>query len=525
MYNLYGDWNASSSSLEDFGIFFTVSLLLDDITNQTFRFHLSDGKFLNTTEWYNVNNTLFEITNPTPLQFNVYQDEKFIGYHFSNTNLSDYYITGFPAPKELTPWLAGDNTWHPYSRLGKNMIYGGIGQSFGGTAQGYGANWDANLISRPLRLGDEYRIFLEYDYEISLQNEFFQPEDERDKCVVSISDDFGESWEVLREYTFESEVLSGTAKIDISEYSNHDVMIMFTLNSNNNILGIGYGWLLYNIYIGYDKATDFIAPTVEILNPINETTISSTTTIEINLYDNVGVDTSRLYIFLNDKSIDRTRFIFNSTTNILEFKWNTKVYNDGYYEVRVVAYDSAGNYGESKITVRINNMKWWSVWWPYILLISIVIVIGISIYAYLEKKGKVLIGRSRGLRAEKILTNDIEKDQIIKKIELVDLSEEETRPLTLHCKYCRSWFSASNFDIMCPKCGHDQIYVAYNCTNCGKWFYKDEPKETYYCKNKTCKGVRLIRREKEDIENLLAQKGKFLRKFEIRKKKYSILDK
>ncbi|MHA2472418.1 MAG: S8 family serine peptidase, partial [Promethearchaeota archaeon] len=524
MYNLYGDWNSSSNTLGDFGILFTVSLLLDDITNQTFRFHLSDGKFLITTQWYNDNNTLFEMGDPTPLEFNVYQDEKFIGYHFSNTNLSDYYVTGDPTPKESTPWLGGDNTWHPYSRLGQNMIYGGIGQSFGGTAQGYGANWDSNLITRSLRLGDEYSIFLVFDYEISLQNEFFQPEDERDICTVSISDDNGESWEVLREYTFESEELSGSERIDISQYSNDDVMIMFTLNSNNIVLGIGYGWLLHNVYIGYDKTTDFIAPEVKILNPINETTISSATTITVNLSDNEGVDMSRIYIFLNGQSVDRTKLIYNSTTNIMEFRWNTKVYNDGYYEVRVVAYDNAGNYGESKITIRINNMKWWSMWWPYILLILIVIVLSVSIYAYIEKKGKILVGKSRELRAEKIRLGDLEKNQIIKKIESVDPTEEQTRPLTLHCKYCRSWFSAKKFDIMCPKCGHDQIYVAYNCTNCGKWFFKDEPKNTYYCKTKACQGVRLIRREKEEIENILAQKRKILRKFEIKRKKYSILD-
>jgi hypothetical protein len=525
MLNLYGDWNASSNTLEDYGILFTVSLLLVDIANQSFRFHLSDGKFLTTTQWYNENNSLFEHVNPPPLQFNIHQDNKFIGYHFSNTNLSDYYITGNPTPKESTVWLGGDNTWHPYSPLGQNMIYGGIGQSFGGTAQGYGANWDTNLITRSIKLEDDYNIYLEFDYEISLQNEFSQPEDERDICKVSISDDYGESWELLREYTFESEVLSGRERIDISEHSNNDVMIMFTLNSNNIILGIGYGWLLYDIYIGYDQATDFIPPEVEILNPINETTVTSTTIIEANLSDNVGVDPSRLYVFLNGKSVDRTKLIFNSTTNILEFRWNTRVYNDGYYEVRIVAYDNAGNFGESIITIRINNLKWWSIWWPYILLISVALVLSIAIYVYLEKKGKMWIGKSRELRAEKIRMSNLEKNQIIKKIELVKSSIEETRPLTLHCKYCRAWFSSSMFDIMCPKCGHDQVYVAYNCINCGKWYYKDEPKEIYYCKNKSCQGVRLIRREKKEIENLLAQKGKVLRKFEIKRKKYSILDK
>ncbi|MHA1913333.1 MAG: S8 family serine peptidase [Promethearchaeota archaeon] len=525
MYNSYGDWNASSNTIEDYGILFAVSLLLDEITNQTFRFHISDGRFLNTTQWYNENNTFFDFVDPSPLQFNLYQDTKYIGYHFSNTNLTDYYITGYPTPKQSTEWLGGDNTWHPYVRLGQNMIYGGVGQSFGGNSQGYGVNWDANLITRPLRLEDEYSIYLEFDYDISLQNEFFQPEDQRDKCLISISDDYGETWNILKEFSFESDDLSGNLRIDISEYSNNEVMIMFTLNSNGITLGIGYGWLLYNIYIGYDKTTDFIAPEVEILNPTNDTTIRSATFIEVNLSDNVAVDESRLYIFLNGKSVDRTKLDFNSSTNILKFKWNTKVYNDGYYEVRIVVYDKAGNIGESQVIVRVNNMKWWSTWWPYIILISFAVILCISIYVYLEKKGKMRLRRLRELRAEKIRLSGLDKDQIIKKIELVDPLEVEGRPLTLYCKYCRSWFSASNFDIMCPSCGHDQIYVAYNCTNCGNWSFKDEPKETYFCKNKACQGVRLIRREKEEVENILAQKGRVLKKFEIKKKKYSILDK
>ncbi|MFX1350347.1 MAG: hypothetical protein ACFE92_16880, partial [Promethearchaeota archaeon] len=109
-------------------------------------------------------------------------------------------------------------------------------------------------------------------------------------------------------------------------------------------------------------------------------------------------------------------------------------------------------------------------------------------------------------------------------IELVEHEEELARPLTLYCKSCRSWFYSSKFDILCPNCGYDQIYAAYLCENCNKWSWRDEPRENYYCKNKTCEGVRLIRREKEEIQEILAQEGKVLKKFESKKKKFSILD-
>jgi len=299
---------------------------------------------------------------------------------------------------------------------------------------------------------------------------------------------------------------------------------MFTLNSNNIVMGIGYGWLLSDIYIGYDKTTDFIAPEIDILNPINETTVKSIILIKVNISDNVELDESRIYVFLNDRSIDRTKLTFNSTTNILEFTWNTNNFNDGKFEIKVVAYDKAGNFAESIITVKVNNFKWWNTWSPYIILIACVIVVGFVIYLFTEKKGKVWIGKVRETRAEKIRLSDIDKVQIVKRIELVEQDEEIKRPLTVYCKYCRSWYFAEKFDIFCPNCEHDQIYAAYNCQNCGKWYLKGEPRDNYYCKRKTCEGVRLIRREREDIQELLAQKGKLLRKFERKRKKFSILD-
>ncbi|MFX1504376.1 MAG: hypothetical protein ACFFDH_25680, partial [Promethearchaeota archaeon] len=164
-------------------------------------------------------------------------------------------------------------------------------------------------------------------------------------------------------------------------------------------------------------------------------------------------------------------------------------------------------------------------WGLFIILAISVIVIGVVIYYVSEKKGKMWIGRIKDSRAEKIRLQNIDKDQVIKRIELIEPEVEESRPLILYCKFCRSWFESMKFDIMCPNCEHDQIYAAYNCPNCGKWSWKDEPGENYYCKNKKCEGVRLIRREKEEIKELLANEGKFLREFKSKKKKFSVLDK
>ncbi len=524
MYNIFGDWNASSNILGDHGIYFIKSLLLEEISNQSFRFHVSDGLNIITTSWYNKNNSLFEFINPNPLQFNTYMDNKYIGYNFSNTDLSNYYVSGTPPPKEATAWFRGDNTWHPIIRYGNPLLYGGIGLSYGGVEQGYGPNWNISLVTHPLHLESEYKVYLEFDYEISLQNEYYQPTDQLDKCIVSLSKDFGETWIVLKEFTYDSEDLFGSSKIDISKYSNEDIMIKFTLDSNNNVIGLGYGWLLSNIYIGYDKSTDFIHPEIQIINPTPDITVKSKILITANITDNIGLDESRIYIYLNGKSVDRNKLTFNSTTHILEFNWDTKKYNDGTYEVKVVAFDIEGNIGEELIIVNVNNMKWWSTWGPYIIIIASVIVIGILIYIISEKKGKIWIGRIKDSRAEKIRMKEIDKNQVIKRIELIQHEEELARPLTLYCKSCRSWFSSTKFDFMCPVCEHDQIYSAYLCENCKKWYFKDEPGENYYCKNKTCEGVRLIRREREEIREILAKEGKVLKKFKSKKKKFSILD-
>ncbi|MFX1410398.1 MAG: Ig-like domain-containing protein, partial [Promethearchaeota archaeon] len=525
MINIFGDWNANSNTSFDKGIFFIKSLLIGNFSNQSFRLHFSDGKFINKTRWYNKDNSLFKFINPDPLQFNLNYSNKLIGYDFSNTNLEDYYVYGIPNPKEYTAWLRGDNTWHPITRLNQTFLYGGIGQSYGSDTQGYGIDWDAQLITYPLQLGTEYNIYFEFDYEISLQIELLPPENRPDRCTISISTDFGVTWEVLKKYTFESEELYGSEKFDISKYSGEIIMIKFTLYSNDNNRRLGWGWLLSNIYIGYDKSTDFIAPEITILNPKNDEIVSSTVRIKANVSDNVELDESRIYIYLNGKSIDRQKLKFNATTGILEYNWDTTRYRDKDYNITVIAYDKEGNRAEDSIMVEVDNgFIDWRTWGPLIVLIISVIIIGIILFVISEKKGRIWIGRVRDSRAEKIRLKDFDKDQALKRIELIELEEEMKRPLTLYCKSCRSWFSADSFDIICPLCDHDQIYAAYLCENCKRWNFKDEPGETYYCKNKKCEGIRLIRRDQEEVQEILANDGKILRNFDKKKKKFSILD-
>lgn len=517
MINTLGMWNASFDSIDNRGILFVKSLILGELVNRSFRFHIFDGEFLNSTSYYNQENSLFEFQNPAVYEFNINQSNKLIGYQFSSIDLTDYYVLGTPSQTELTPWLLGDNTWHIFSRLKQFYIYGGLGQTYGSLDQGYETNWDIILITRPLLIGEEYDVFLKFSYEISLQNEFFLDREELDNCTVSISKNFGESWTSLKSYFFDDDNLSGNESIDLSQYSNEIVIIKFTLSSNDLSIGLGHGWLLSNIYIGYDQSTDFISPIIKLINPLNEEVVNSLTIINVNISDDVELDNSRIYLYINNQVINSNSLNFNSEAGLLTFQWDTTLYSNGRYQIKVVAFDTEGNRAEYTMFVTVENgLIDLRTWGPVLILIAVGVIVVIISYLFVRDH--------RNTKTEKSRLKIINKDKIIKRIQLIETQEEQVRPLILHCKYCKSWFESNDFNYLCPVCNHDQIYAAYHCINCQKWYFKDEPSENYYCKNKKCEGVRLVRREKEEIRTILNQKGKHLRKYEIRNRKFSILD-
>jgi hypothetical protein len=517
MINIFGDWNVSFNSIAERGIKFVKSFVLGEFSNLKFKFHVFDGTFLNSSSYYNQDNSLFDFEIPPYFEFNVNQSNKLIGYEFSSDNLSDYYIGGSPSQKELTPWLLGDNTWHKFSRFKRSYLYGGLGQSYGSLYQGYEPNWDIKLITRPLLIRDDYDVFLKFSYEISLQNEFFLDPDELDNCTISISKDFGESWIILKTYFYDGDNLSGNESIDLSQYSNEIILIMFTLSSNDLTIGLGHGWLLSNIYIGYDKSTDFIAPTIELLSPLNEDIVNSFTVVNAYISDDVELDNSRIFLYINNKLIASNSQDFNSEAGILTFQWDTTLYSNGQHQIKIVAFDIEGNRAEYSISVTVENgLIYLRTWGPFLIFIASVLIVVVSSYFFVRHRRKTKTERSR--------LKIINKDKVIKRIELIETQEGQVRPLILHCKYCKSWFESKDFNYLCPVCDHDQIYAAYHCINCQKWYFKDEPRDDYYCKNKKCEGVRLVKREKEEIVNILNKEGKLLRKYEIRNKKFSILD-
>ncbi len=573
MINKYGDWNINSGN----GTIFTIALVLEGIINRSFRFHVSDGTYINSTGWYNQDNSEIILSNPSLLQFNVIKYGQAIGYEFSNDKLDDYFITGLPIQGEITAWMTGDYTWHSIYHRGiqKNILYGGIGQRVGiRVGQGYETDWNAKLITRPLRLKDDYPVYLQFIQNISLQNEVFYNKTNYDECQVSISTDYGNTWEVLQEYQYDSEILEENVEIDLTKYANDIVMIMFSLYSNNyepSVIvpnAIGDGWFLYDIYIGYDKSTDLVPPTIKMRNIKRNEIVHSVVEMEISIKDDVGIDRSRLTLYINDESISSDDFDYDKKSGILTYKWNTLNYEDGEYEIKVIAYDKEGNRVEKSKTVYVDNslFYWlqltltgsqeskpeiWNNLVPIMLLIITLVFAGWILLVRKRKKERWIQISKRAVISE-VKTQGLNKEQVIKKINRLHIEDELKRPITLHCKFCRSWFyqESPEFDIMCPLCNNDQIYVAYNCMNCNKWTFKDETKEDYYC-HKCAKfekikdinkknfkryrkkekilnkreSVRLIRREMNEITEILEKEGKILRKFESKKKsKIDILD-
>ncbi|MFX0140034.1 MAG: S8 family serine peptidase, partial [Candidatus Hodarchaeota archaeon] len=272
MFNSYGDWNSSSIYLEDKGIQFRKSLLMGLVSNRTFRFHVSDGVYINSTEWFNKKNSIITIKDPNILEFNTYKDGKLIGYSFSNSHLEDYYIVHYVddklIPVENSAWIAGD-TWHISEIYNKNLLHAGIGDLSADLddSAGYGANWDANLITQPIQVNDEHNPYLEFNNNLSLQPEIppYYYGTSPDICIISISVNFGKDWTVLKEYTYDIEGIEPKEQIDLSDYDDDIVMIKFTLRSNNidTLSNLADGWLISDIYVGYDKTTDFQEPSIK----------------------------------------------------------------------------------------------------------------------------------------------------------------------------------------------------------------------------------------------------------------------
>ena len=92
------------------------------------------------------------------------------------------------------------------------------------------------------------------------------------------------------------------------------------------------------------EPSDIVAPTVNILSPANQASVSGTVTISMSATDNVAVT------FVN-LSINNT--VVSTTTS---YSWNTSNLASGPYTITATAKDAAGNQGNKSITVTVNTV-------------------------------------------------------------------------------------------------------------------------------------------------------------------------
>jgi subtilisin family serine protease len=97
-------------------------------------------------------------------------------------------------------------------------------------------------------------------------------------------------------------------------------------------------------------ATDTTAPVVSITSPATNTTVCGVISVSISASDNVDVSKVELYINGNSYASD--------SSSPYPFAWDTTKYANGTYTLRAVAYDSAGNIGQSAtVTVNVLNQQ------------------------------------------------------------------------------------------------------------------------------------------------------------------------
>lgn len=93
--------------------------------------------------------------------------------------------------------------------------------------------------------------------------------------------------------------------------------------------------------------TDTAAPTVQLTAPAADSSVGSTVNITANASDNTGV--TKVEFSVNGSVITTDTSAPYSAT------WNTSEYPNGLYALKAVAYDAAGNTGQSSYRVTVEN--------------------------------------------------------------------------------------------------------------------------------------------------------------------------
>lgn len=461
MENVYGKWNAvrNESTLDKYyGIYYSVVISIEDFYQSndvilTYCFHAFDGKSYNSTEYID-----FNISFETP---------ELIKYPLvARITEKDVFIGGNPNPKYTSAWVSGDNQWHRIRVLDKisepgEWYCGALNNS------GYGSNWNAYLTLKPMLINETYEAFLWFDYKLNVNSE-------NDYLDILVSKDYGQSWEsILRIQEAANEY--NQVAIKLNQYKRQTIMIRFAFVSTNTLINYipSTGAYLRGISVNLNITKDYFPPTVTFLNLVDSQKVSGKIRVQISITDNGKVDFDRLELY-----VDGYKTNFDLNESVIEFDFNSKNYEDLLeIEIAVVAYDKEGNRVTKKLVVTIDNRMPWG----YQLLIGLIAAgVLVLFIAYAKRKQErdpdSIFAVGIAAKYEEFQKKKLDNRLMIQEVlDTIDENVEKLIPMILTCKSCKRWFSSTKFDIYCPKCGQDAIYVAKECPLCERYYLFEMP--------------------------------------------------
>jgi subtilisin family serine protease len=160
--------------------------------------------------------------------------------------------------------------------------------------------------------------------------------------------------------SFASPITAGLAALILSVNPNlSNAQVVDIIKQNADDLGaagfdqyFGYGRI--NAYksvvaaINVAPQTDTTAPTASITSPAGGATVSGALQVSVSAADNAGVARVELYV--------NGRLLGTDTSSPFSFYWDTTLLSDGPCDLYAIAYDAAGNVGQSShLSATVSN--------------------------------------------------------------------------------------------------------------------------------------------------------------------------
>jgi hypothetical protein len=267
--------------------------------------------------------------------------------------------------------------------------------------------------------------------------------------------------------------------IPITQYLYQKAIFRFRFVSDNNgFTQAQTGWYISDIHIGINTTKDYERPIIEFLKFSSREKVAGTIQIQINITDDRLLDFKKIQFWVDAKPKN-----FSYSNRIYLYTIDTTKYaNDYELEISTIAYDVQGNKAVKKLILVIANpLPEWQIWLTVgiILAISSLFIVQ-SIRNY--KRSKLIASgdyKPQPSLYERYVQNQFmiqkRKDEANMIIRLSDKKYEKTLPWTLMCKSCKKWFKSPSFEIYCPICTKDSLYIAKKCYACNRWyFFEDE---------------------------------------------------